>query len=77
MMKTFTLMCIACGMLALTACGERDQSLANKRGSKDEPAWKGAHNEFVAKGWTTGDKTAWENQIRVRGQSQNEYVKTN
>jgi hypothetical protein len=43
----------------------------------DEPAYKGAHDAEVAKGWTPGDKLAWERQVRERGQLQNEYVKTN
>jgi len=65
-------------LLALAACGEVSQS---KQGSAvnrgDEPAYKGAHDAEVAKGWTPGDKLAWERQVRERGQLQNEYVKTN
>ncbi|MBC3886390.1 lipoprotein [Undibacterium griseum] len=77
-MKTisFSMMLVAASVL-LSGCGERDQATTTKRGLVDEKAWNGAHNEFVAKGWNKGDKTSWENQVRARGQYQNEYVKTN
>lgn len=65
-------------VLALAACGEVSQS---KQGSAvnrgDEPPYKGASTAQVAKGWTPGDKAAWDRQVRERGQLQNEYVKTN
>lgn len=68
---------ICCAVLALSACGERDQTLAaNRHKSPDQP-WKGADNNFVAKNWTPGDKAGWETQLRNRAQTQNEYNKTN
>ncbi|MBK4734504.1 hypothetical protein [Noviherbaspirillum pedocola] len=63
----------ACAMLA--GCGERDQSLAT--GARGEPLYKGAKNEFVAKGYTPGTREAWEAQLRSRALTQNEYNKTN
>lgn len=69
--------CLLVSAFALAACGERDQSLANKRGPVEEKTWQGAKNAYVTKGWTPGDKTSWQNQVRTRGQYQNEYVKTN
>ncbi|MCE3261293.1 MAG: hypothetical protein K0R43_372 [Pseudoduganella sp.] len=73
-MKTFLLAVV----LALAGCGEVSQS---KQGSAvnrgDEPAYKGARTAQVAKGWTPGDKAAWDRQVRERGQLQNEYQKTN
>jgi len=74
-MTKFLTVALLLGMLS--ACGERDQAMTTKRGLTDAKAWNGAHNEFVVKGWTPGDKVSWENQIRARGQNQNEYVKTN
>ena len=76
-MKTisFSMMLVVASVL-LSGCGERDQSTTTKRGLVDEKAWNGAHNEFVAKGWSKGDKTSWENQVRVRGQYQNEDRKS-
>jgi hypothetical protein len=63
--------------LALLGCGERSQSQADARDAGDTPDWQGAKNEFVAKGWTPGNKAAWELQLRNRAQTQNEYTKVN
>lgn len=67
----------ACAVL-LAACSETDQSMTSENTSRsDVAAWQGAKNPHVAPGWTPGDKGSWENQIRTRGQQQNEYVKVN
>jgi hypothetical protein len=63
--------------LGLGACGEKDQSLGTSRSKSDGQPWQGAQNVYVAKDWTPGDKTRWENQLRTRAQTQNEYVKVN
>jgi hypothetical protein len=64
--------------LALCACGDVDQSMSGTKVSRgDEAAYKGAHNQNMAKGWEAGNRDAWNKQIRERGQLQNEYVKTN
>ena len=64
-------------VLALSACGERDQSMvAGRHKSADEP-WRGAQNGFVAKAWVPSDKVGWETQLRQRAQTQNEYNKIN
>jgi hypothetical protein len=64
-------------LLALAACGEIDQSKAGAAVDRgDIPAYKGAANANVAKGWAPGDQTAWNKQIRERGQLQNEYNRT-
>jgi len=64
-------------MLALSACGEREQTLAASRNKSPDQPWQGAKNEFVAKNWTPSDKAGWETQLRNRAQTQNEYNKTN
>ena len=63
-------------LVALVACGERPQTAS---GSKNDVAsFKGADNQFVAPGWTAGDKTSWEQGLKARMQrTQNEYSKTN
>jgi hypothetical protein len=66
--------------LALVACGERPQTIDSALArTSDEPAWavsNAADPSFAAAGWkTTGDKAAWEQQIRQRGQAQNDYVR--
>jgi hypothetical protein len=68
---------ISLAALALFGCGEKSQSQADARVSGDEPPYQGAHDPFMVKGWTPGNKTEWETQIRARAQTQNEYVKTN
>lgn len=68
---------IAASTVLLAACGEIDQSASSDRYFPDAHPYKGAKNAFVEAGWTPGDKTSWQNQLRERGQYQNEYVKTN
>ena len=65
---------------ALAACGEKPQTVDGASARKsDEPAWavsNAADPAFTATGWkTTGDKAAWEQQIRQRGQAQNDYAR--
>jgi len=66
--------------LAMVACGEKPQTIDGSSARKsDEPAWavsNTADPAFSAPGWkTTGDKAAWEQQIRQRGQAQNDYAR--
>ncbi|HEV7915727.1 MAG TPA: hypothetical protein VGP22_18340 [Albitalea sp.] len=58
----------------LAACGERVQT-ANPRKS-DTAAWQGADNPYGAAGWKAGDKASWDEQMRTRALTQNEYAKT-
>jgi hypothetical protein len=53
------------GLLALTACTEKDQLLGSKH---DGVAYAGTSNGFSAQGWKAGDKNSWEQQLRTRGQ---------
>ncbi|MDB5841989.1 MAG: hypothetical protein JWQ23_3941 [Herminiimonas sp.] len=67
---------IAFPVLLLAACGEKEQTAS--RGYKaDGKPFQGAQNAYVVKGWAPGDKAAWENQLRSRAQTQNEYVRVN
>jgi hypothetical protein len=74
MMRVFLIPLTA---VALTACGEFDQSQSADRHQPDIQPWHGAKNAYVSQGWKPGDKTGWEGQLRNRAQSQNEYVKIN
>ncbi|WP_333844908.1 hypothetical protein [Limnohabitans sp.] len=56
---------IVLSVAALTACGENAQTLGTKN---DATAYSGAANSYVEAGWTAGDKTSWEQQLRARGQ---------
>ncbi len=73
----FLTVLLAAGGLALAACGEKPQTATAAHKKSDAPAYQGAPDDpFVAKGWTQGDKTSWQNQIRQRNQNQNEYNRT-
>jgi major membrane immunogen (membrane-anchored lipoprotein) len=63
MMKRMSL--IVLSVAALTACGEKAQTLGTKN---DATAYSGAANSFVEAGWTVGDKTSWEQHLRARAQ---------
>ncbi|MEO7128954.1 MAG: hypothetical protein ABI040_08860 [Rhodoferax sp.] len=60
-------------VLTLAACGEKPQTLSS--GVKlDAAAYTGPASPFTAAGWTPGDKTSWERELKVRTQAgQNEY----
>ena len=66
------LVCVVAA-LGLTACGEKAQTAAIKK-SDTEP-WVSSSSGFVAPGWKEGDRVSWEEQLRNRAQSQNEYAK--
>jgi hypothetical protein len=71
------LMLAACAAL-LAGCGEKDQAkTAGNTNRSDVEAWKGTSGVYAVKGWSPGNKGSWENQVRARGQLQNEYVKAN
>lgn len=74
MMRVFLILSSAA---LLSACGEVDQSQSAGRHEPDVEPWQGARNAYVVPGWKPGDKNAWENQLRARAQSQNDYVKVN
>ena len=64
--------------LCLTACGERSQAEAGPVKKADSKASAGAPHAdkaFTAAGWTAGDDTSWQTQIRTRAQGQNEYAR--
>ena len=60
----------------LAACGERSQELGAKHVRSDKPAFSGGDAQFTASGWNAGDRASWEQQIRSRGQGQNEYSRS-
>lgn len=74
-MKKYALIVVCAALLA--GCGEKDQALSASASKPDGEPWQGAHDEFMAKGWTPGDRVSWENHMRSRAQSQNEYAKVN
>ena len=73
MRSTWIFSAAVAAVLALSACGEKPQSLGAN--TSDVPAYKGTGSNFTASGWKPGDKTSWEQQLRTRGQGQNDYAK--
>jgi hypothetical protein len=74
MSKLLTPLVVA-ATLAMAACGEKPQAIDHSGVAKrDVKASQGAQNAFVAPGWTAGDDTSWQTQLRTRAQQgQNEY----
>ncbi len=62
---------IAMMALAVAGCGETAQTATTKK--TDAKAWESAQNTYAAEGWKGGDQAAWEAQMRIRAQGQNEY----
>jgi hypothetical protein len=67
-----TLLMLTCAVM-LAACTEKPQTVTTRR--VDAKAWQGADARHMAPGWSAGDKTSWDEQMRTRAQTQNEYAK--
>jgi hypothetical protein len=73
MSKTPLILCAAVAVaLSLAACGEQNTSGTTPR-KADAKAWQGTDGTFAAAGWKPSDAAAWQEQLRVRAQAQNEY----
>jgi hypothetical protein len=72
-MRRLPIVCaVLVAALGLAACGERSTGGKTPR-KADVQAWQGTDNAYSAAGWKAGDAAAWQEQLRVRAQSQNEY----
>ena len=60
-------------VLALAACGDKVQTAGGRKA--DAKPWDAAQDGFVVPGWKSGDQASWEDQMRNRAQSQNEYAR--
>lgn len=72
----------ALGLVALGGCGERPQEAAfhqgKYQGKPDTQPWDNAPLAYTnTNQWTKGDKKSWEDEVRTRTQTQNEYVRIN
>jgi len=61
--------------LAVAGCGEKAQT-AGAAKKVDAKAWESSQAAHLATGWKGGDQAAWEAQMRLRAQGQNEYSRT-
>ena len=60
--------------LVLAACGEKPQTATTRK--VDDKAWAGTQTQHMVVGFKAGDKGGWEQELRARGQAQNEYNRT-
>ncbi|HEX6704238.1 MAG TPA: hypothetical protein VF169_05710 [Albitalea sp.] len=65
--------CCAALLAGLAAC-EQPQTVTTRK--TDAKPWQGADNAYLASGWKAGDRGSWEEQMRARAQTQNDYNKT-
>ncbi len=76
-MRTIVLAVVAA--FALTACGEKEQVVVYKQGKyqgkPDNQSWANdpLPAEFRGGSWTKGDRSSWEESIKKRQLTQNEY----
>jgi hypothetical protein len=67
---------LALGLVSLSACGDKPQEGTTAAKKADAKAWDGTKAEaYRAEGWTAGDRASWEQQLKKRGQNQNEYTR--
>ena len=69
---------VPCTVLAaavgMAACGESTSGTKTAKKS-DAKSWEGAGSTYAAPGWKPGDKASWDEQMRLRIQSQNDYAR--
>ena len=71
-MKRALLAAVAVSLVAALAACEQPQTATGRK--SDAKPWQGAPDDpYVVTGWKAGDRASWEEQMRVRAQTQNEY----
>ena len=74
---------IVAAALALGACGEKEQVVVSKQGKyqgkPDNRSWDNESPVAELRGgkWNKGDRTSWEESIKQRQLTQNEYQRIN
>lgn len=61
-------------LFTLSACTEKPQTVTSRKA--DDKPWDSSVSGFKATGYQAGDRAAWEQQVKTRNQSQNEYNRT-
>ena len=65
---------LAAGALALAGCAEQEQTATGIK--SDTAHFQGTSKPYVTAGWKPGDRSSWEQHLKVRTvNGQNEYVK--
>lgn len=78
MSRRFTFTIAAAAMaLGLAACGDKPQEMNGAGVKQDGAPYTGVgKSQYAQGGWTTGDKTSWEQQLKARAQyGQNDYTR--
>lgn len=69
MMRAIAVLAVSCAAFGLAACGEQPQVVRYKQGTyqgkPDQPPYASAP--------FNGNQQQWENELRTRNQTQNEY----
>ncbi len=68
--SVFATTALAVALAGLAGCGEKPQTSVRKADGK---AWETSGASFAAPGFKAGNEAAWDEQMRVRAQGQNEY----
>jgi hypothetical protein len=74
---------VAVAALGLAGCGEKEQVVVYKQGKyqgkPDNRSWDNEPPVAELRGgkWTKGDRTSWEEAVKQRQLSQNEYQRIN
>jgi hypothetical protein len=80
-LRTLALAALAIGAAVLAGCGEREQVVVYKQGKyqgkPDAKPWDSDPGAavYTPQKWTKGDQTSWENALKARNMSQNEYTR--
>ncbi len=63
--------------MGLAACGDQPQEMNSAGVKQDGAPYTGVgKSQYVQSGWSTGDKTSWEQQLKARAQyGQNDYTR--
>ena len=63
--------------LGLAACGDQPQEMNSAGVKQDGAPYTGVgKSQYVQSGWSAGDKTSWEQQLKARAQyGQNDYTR--
>jgi hypothetical protein len=65
------------GASVLAGCGEKPQTTLYKngkfRGKPDMRPWDNASVTYGSPDWRKGDQASWDNRVRDRAMTQNEY----
>lgn len=78
-MKRIAAVAVLAALVAtgLAGCGEREQTALYKdgkyRGKPDAKPWDNVPPAYGSASWAKGDHESWENQVKARNESQNEY----